>query len=344
MQRFVSKWSSQCIGTGKNLKRWQMRYEGYCPYCTLPDEDTTHILLCQHNDAVQLWDETFKDFLQQLIKFDTCPILMRAIKYDVTAWRYSGLEQTLDNYPTTIKRCILEQRQLGWQCFFEGIITKTFRSYMTSYYKRKKVHKTSSQRAGRVYKAGWTMIFATWTHHNKQLHETQRIADMEGMQLVRKVIQSKYDRGIGRLPACDFSHLFRNKISILLGKDDDTLKNWLLIIRQGRILLDNQNIEQDDFQTNATLKKWLGLSDRITDKDGAEPLREALQKEIEIGLANLPQRYERYLQNKNILQEPIDKQKNWLITVKKGRKRYDNCNDIHDEFTNPGAFRDWLGL
>ena len=210
MKRFVAKWTSQCIGTGKNMKQWQMRYDDYCPSCTQPDKDTTHIPTCQHQDALDSWKHAFKHFIEALVKQDTCPILLKAMKYDIMAWRYGQLTQSLDTYPTTIKRIILEQQRLGWDLFFEGVITKTFGTYMTNYYKRHRSLKTGSSWAGKVYEESWKFIFQLWTARNKQLHETKRIADLEGMQAVRNVIRNEYGKGIGRLPASDFLHMFRN--------------------------------------------------------------------------------------------------------------------------------------
>ena len=74
----------------------------------------------------------------------------------------------------------------------------------------------------------------------------------------------------------EFSHLFRNKVELLLEKSTDVLQNWLVIVRQGQILLDSDNLIVDEFQKDTTLAKWLRLLITITDKEGKEPLKEAI--------------------------------------------------------------------
>ena len=127
-------------------------------------------------------------------------------------------------------------------------------------------------------------------------------------------------------------------------KDDEVLKNWLLIVRQGRILLDKDHLLLDEFHTNKTLSKWLGLNYIITNDEGSEVLRETIVRELELGIGRLPKWFGHYFSTTQIVEEDTITQKTWLVNVRKGRNRYDKGNLFYDEFTNPGAFRDWLGL
>ena len=74
----------------------------------------------------------------------------------------------------------------------------------------------------------------------------------------------------------------------LLEKEDETLKNWSLTIKQGRILIDSDHLIIDKFQTNKTLSKWLGINGSITDEEGGEPMREFIYQELVIGQGRLP--------------------------------------------------------
>ena len=208
MRRFTSKWMSTCIGTGKNMERWKLRNEGYCPFCTSPQEDTEHILLCQHADAIQAWKDNLKQYLTSMLKIDTCPKLLHAIKLELTAWKMHTNPPNLDQYPTTIKRLMFEQRKIGWQNFLEGLRTVNMSKYMRQHYAKIKSMKTGQLWGSRTHQYGWKLIYKTWEQRNEQLHKTQRIADMEGMVQVKQSITNEYQRGIGRLPASEFSHLF----------------------------------------------------------------------------------------------------------------------------------------
>ena len=346
LRRFVSKWMSDCIGTGKNLQRWKLRNEGYCPYCTAPDEDTEHILSCKHEDSVISWKENVRKYLQSLLKAGTCVILLHAIKHDIAAWRFDKPVPSLEQYPTTIRRIIIEQRSIGWQNFLEGLRTHTMSVYMGNFFRRNKSMKTSSQWSSRIHQYGWTLIYNTWDHRNKQLHETKRIADMEGMEHVKTAIRRELQIGIGRLPASDFSHLFREQAEIVLERSNDVLKNWLLIVHQGRILLDENNVISDNFTEKSTLAKWLGLSFSITNKEGEDPFNEAIQQELQNGIGRLPHWFAVYFQQPpdELQSASLKQRKVWLSGIRRGRLRYDQDNLIQDEFMAQGAFKTWLGL
>ena len=138
LKHFASKWMLQSIGIGKNMQRWQLRNDGYCPYCTDPTEDTTHILLCKHEDSRSAWKEQLQQYLKSVLKAGTCTTLTHALKYNLMAWRDSTTYPSLDSYPTSIKRIIIEQRKLGCQSFLEGIKTCTWATYMKQFFQQSK--------------------------------------------------------------------------------------------------------------------------------------------------------------------------------------------------------------
>lgn len=71
----------------------------------------------------------------------------------------------------------------------------------------------------------YLLIFSQCGKQNKQLHETQRIVDMEGIYCVREELQKENDKGLGRqLPASDFSHIFCDPAKTLLTKEDELQK------------------------------------------------------------------------------------------------------------------------
>ena len=346
MRRFSSKWACETIGTGKNMKRWKLRYDGYCPYCKHPDETTDHILTCQHIDSVMGWEEELKTLLQFMHKIGTCMILIRATKNDLIAWRYKRNTPNIEHYPTMIRKILLQQRRLGWKRFLEGVMTTAWREYMGRHYKSQQSMKTGGQWASKMYGQGWKTLFKLWEIRNQQLHNTQRITDMEGTEQLKQAITNEYAKGLGRLPASDFSHLFKKKLPELLLKSTDVLKNWFLIIRQGRVLMDKDNLIEDEFQTNSALASWIGLSFQVTDAEGKEPLQEAILQELQQGIGGLPQRYSKYFQQtaEILLKQSLHQLRLWLTNIRKGRMRYNTDNLLQDEFTNPGAFRDWLGF
>lgn len=85
----------------------------------------------------------------------------------------------------------------------------------------------------------------------------------------------------------------------------------------------------------------------MTDAEARPFLIEACQQEYSIGIGNLPTTHFSQLFNiskSNLLQQPLDKLKQWFQRVRQGRLIIDISNLINDDFTKPGLLQDWLNL
>ena len=151
-----------------------------------------------------------------------------------------------------------------------------------------------------------------------------------------------------KLPASEYSQYFTHPIELILSKPLEWQQNWFLIIRQARILIDNDNLIHDQFAASSVLQKWAGLSYTITDNEALPYLHESIGKELCIGIAKLPHipfftHFQLSLTNL-VQQSSINQLKLWLKSVRNGRQRFDNDNLSHNDFQKPGLLRDWLGL
>ena len=50
------------------MKEWKMRLEGQCPFCYAPLEDNNHILRCDNEDSIKIWNNAIKEFDNKLEK------------------------------------------------------------------------------------------------------------------------------------------------------------------------------------------------------------------------------------------------------------------------------------
>ena len=66
-------------------------------------------------------------------------------------------------------------------------------------------------------------------------------------------------------------------------------QNWFLIVRQARILLDNDHLIHDEFESSTVLQKWIGISYNLSDDEATPSLYKSIANELNIGIANLPQ-------------------------------------------------------
>ena len=326
------------------MKRWKERFKSNCPFCLHEDEDTHHILTCHHADASHRWNESLKQWEISMAKIDTCKHVMIAIKRELAAWRHESSHPDISLLPRRLQCAIHEQRNIGWKQFLEGLLSRHWKLYMTTYYLGKRSKRKGSTWASRLVQYNWKLIASVWESRNEQLHQTERIHDLEGMSVVRDAIKKEWDIGLGRLPASQFSHYFNIPMEKLLLKSHEYLKSWLMTIRQGRILLDPENLLHDEIETSDTLQKWLDISYKVTDDEGKPPLVDAITAEWNLGSGCLPRKYDSYFSGslKQLHKKDIQYLKRWLRTVRGGRIKYDSSNLLLDEFSSPGALRQWL--
>ena len=329
------------------MEKWQMRYKGDCPFCSTPKEDTLHMLQCSHQDSIDHWTSTINSVLRKLVTLDTCPLLMVAVRNELRAWR---IHQNLPNitlYPITLQQAILEQRTIGWKQFMEGFFTKSWGTYMSNYYKSTRSLRKGSTWIKRLMKYNWEAVFSIWENRYKQLHNTQQIKELEGLSVLQNAIRAEWGIGLGRLPASQFSHYFKTPLPQLLQKSMDSQKHWLMIIRQGQILIDPTNLLQDQFAQSRALKQWIDISYEVTDEEGLPILIQAVTEEWTLGLDSLcPQAFAEHFSDtlNNLLSQPSEQLKLWFIEVREARKTTTSSQPIQDDFSYPGALRSWVGL
>ena len=258
-RRFVVKWATGNFGTGVNLVRWKQRVQGNCPHCLHPDENKHHILLCQHATVSELWTHQLWKYAESLYKYKTSSSTLIAIRRELMHWRCNTPLPDTTSYSPSLKKAIMSQRQLGWEQFLEGLISKHWISHQQEYFDSINSSLSTSIWASRLIRQGWELIYQIWQSRNNQLHNTDRINDFNGLQQLKTAIRSEWSVGLNALPASDFSYLFKTPLPQLLQKSLECLKDWLAIIRSGRYLHNDSKTPQDAFNTDPALRHWIGL-------------------------------------------------------------------------------------
>ena len=113
MKIFISKWASGHLGTGKVVARNQYRIDGSCPFCLQPNEDTTHIMDCQHEEAQQIWKKHLLALVLTLHKYKFPVTFIIALKRELNAWRLHCTPPNLHIYPEPTTSMIQAQRTIG---------------------------------------------------------------------------------------------------------------------------------------------------------------------------------------------------------------------------------------
>ena len=268
-RRFISKWVSESIGTGKNMVRWNFRPHGKCPFCMRDDEDVHHILHCPHTNSIQEWAKRCRSLLTTLQLIDTDPYAILAIQRCLIRWRLGHDPSSLDDrYDTTLRKVLQDQHSLGWRCFCDGLIATSWIEYQQKYFRDTKSRRSVRLWASKLIQALWEFTAQVWGDRNSRLHDTEIIKDMEGKQKLEQAIRREWDTGLGNLPAAEFSYLLSGSLETILKRPIFSLRRWLAIVRNGRILLDTTHLITDEFMEDEALRRWIGIilpSDEDTD-------------------------------------------------------------------------------
>ena len=258
-QRTIAKWCSGWIATGKNMQRWNMRYSGNCVFCQHPNEDTTHILKCTNTLAINNWKKQLAVFDNTLIKLKTAYPLRKAIILELRAWRNNDKTPSHQYADEILKKSICDQRALGWKVFLEGLLTTSIITYQHNHLKQHFPQQRVTTWSKRVVKAGWKVIMEIWKYRNDILHTTDNIELMQGRQILEETVAKEWNIGLHNLPILEFSHLFRLKLDELMKKSTQSKKDWLLTVKSGRFLHNDNGSPEDEFDTNPALRDWIGL-------------------------------------------------------------------------------------
>ncbi len=165
-QCFVSKWSAENLGTGKNLKKWQMRHSSLCPFCMEEEEDIEHILRCQSPTAVNGWNISLQQFGQQLHKIWTSPTLIISIIEQLRTWK-SHSQHHVKMFPTDIQAILQKQQEIGWKQFLEGLVTQSLYDYQQEFLDLSDTKTTITTWGPKFLRTVWDFTFSIW-HQQKQ--------------------------------------------------------------------------------------------------------------------------------------------------------------------------------
>ena len=179
-RRFITKWSSNWIGTGKNMKKWSLRPHGYCPFCKADNEDTTHIIHCLHDEATKASHDALWVWTESMIKIGTCPRATRAIRNELYSWRNGTDAPVITQLNETLQQAIYSQHSIGWKSFLEGLISLDWKVYQQEYFEEIDSKRSSHLWGSKAIRCGWKYLTTIWISRNQQLHKTDHILDMEG--------------------------------------------------------------------------------------------------------------------------------------------------------------------
>ena len=260
MKKFMSKWVTGQFGVGVVMEYRKARKDNCCPRCFEEIEDKLHVLQCPHFSAHEEWDRLVEVLQEWMLKIDTHPSLRVGISQ--VLWNYYDGQTDRETYISTlisgeVRRCFQSQARLGWTQFLQGFLVTDWANTQQAYYKSKGSRRTGRRWAVNLSKQLWRIIFGMWNHRNQEMFNSGLVNTLSGEELLKQAIQRELAAGLqGLLPI--YSSYFRTTTRSLFSKPVEYMKQWLVIIRRGRV--QSGHMYDDEIARNQTVQKWIGLS------------------------------------------------------------------------------------
>ena len=228
------------------MVKWRLRLDGRCPYCSCENENKMHVLSCSHHQALEEWENHFTTYLERLQSIDTSPLLMYAIASELSEWRMKTASLFAAPPPGRLSIPILNQRNIGWHLFLEGLISSSILLYQEEYLIGKDKPWRFQSWSRQFYTAGWSLLFALWNERNSKLHHTEFIHDMEGQQALNRAIALELRLGRSHLPH-RFQYFFHYSEEDALKQSLKWRRSWFSAVRKARENFDDPNLITDCF-------------------------------------------------------------------------------------------------
>ena len=259
MNIFMSKWLSEDTATGNVMVQRKQRISSCCPRCVHPEENTSHVLLCQGEGIIEHRQSSLEELYIWMKSVHTQPDIAYFIFKGLQSWLSSGsiifnLDDTID--PSIFTACKY-QLLVGWEAMLHGFISQRLVTCQQDHYSEMSSRKLGTRWGVQLIKRLWSLIHLHWTHRNSILHETEAIDLLSGVGQLTVAVINEYEQGLGELPSI-YTNYFVSPLAFILQKPTAYLKQWFLVIRSGR---ESCSIElpTDQFSTDPALRSWIGL-------------------------------------------------------------------------------------
>ena len=95
-----------------------------------------------------------------------------------------------------------------------------------------------------------------WNHRNQEMFSEEKINQLSGEELLKRAIQRELAAGLQGLSPL-YSNYFRTDTRRMFEKPVSYMKQWLVIIRRGR--MENGTRYTDEIERNEIVREWIGL-------------------------------------------------------------------------------------
>jgi len=95
-----------------------------------------------------------------------------------------------------------------------------------------------------------------WSHRNQEMFSEGKVNQLSGEDLLKRAIQRELAMGLQGLSPI-YSNYFHTDTRRMFNKPVSYMKQWLVIIRRGR--MENGTQYTDEIERNTIVREWIGL-------------------------------------------------------------------------------------
>jgi len=257
---WVSKYITHFLPIGRNMERRTDWKESYCSRCSHCEETHRHLIRCNEDMSVQLFQEKLNEFNTVLTSLQTPSTLQSQIIVMISMWR-SDIDQPSAKH---LEPPLQSQLLLGaFDHFMEGRIHIEFSTYMDKHYSSIGSLKNGHQWSKIVIQRIWSLLYLPmWQLRNKFVHkiDIKKVPASRKREDLQSRIREKYAQEAKRKLLAKDQHLYDLSVTQLQALSNDAMVGWLecfkLATRDRDKIFDAENL-----QFQRTLRSWVETSE-----------------------------------------------------------------------------------
>ena len=204
-RRWLCKHCARQSAVGRNLKRRHHQTHSHCPRCDQDNEDSTHVLQCQHPSARVKWSLATTALCDWMIDERTHPEFREAILQRLNEWRNQE-EQIPVQGSRAVREAIQCQDAIGWENFIMGRLAPQLAQFQQHSYTQQHSRRTGQSWASHLINQLWLVMWAMWEQRNEvntteltaqgKRERSHLLAQITQEQAKGKASLAKADRGL----------------------------------------------------------------------------------------------------------------------------------------------------
>lgn len=237
-KKWLSKFCSGFCGVGKQLVRYRHQQFDNCPRCDAPGETTTHVLLCEHEEAQEIWNDSLDSLDEWMEENKFLKDIRIQLIGNIRHWA-TGTPLPEASLDINIRRLVQKQDITGWKNLIQGFINNGWRTLQTEHMENNNSKKSPLLLMAKLQRKIWHIAWKLWEHRNDILHNRGGRAHRQEIEDTNTAITGEWEKGIDTLPA-KYNGLFRGTLQERLEYAHKRKLQWLSSVWLARQKVDGR--------------------------------------------------------------------------------------------------------